>query len=302
MDRITLESDKQALLSDTFEPNQAVISEFKGRENELRMVFAAWMGSRRRPPLCPLMVGEPGVGKNRIVYELAAITGLPLYILQGHEDLTAEDLACSVRFADDVRHRIDYVLSPLVTAMYKGGICFIDEIGKIRPRALSLLVSVLDERRYIDSTLLGERIAAAPTFRFVAATNTGEEHDLPEFIRSRMKPLIHIGFPSKDEITDIIASQAGVSRHYEALLAAFWNLWTARSLGPTPRDVVQLFALAASLCAYRNAGGALLHTRHSGSRYDDARNAALRGSLTAPEIEVEDLQAAFDDLFHQGAT
>jgi len=28
---------------------------------------------------------------------------------------------------------MDYVLSPLVTAMLEGAICFIDEIGKIRP-------------------------------------------------------------------------------------------------------------------------------------------------------------------------
>ena len=81
--------------------------------------------------------------------------------MQGHEDVTAEDLASSVRFRDS-GSGMEYVVSPLVTAMERGAICFIDEIGKIRPRALALLVSVLDERRYIDSTLLGTRIKADP--------------------------------------------------------------------------------------------------------------------------------------------
>jgi len=186
--------EKQVFVS---QPYKAPMTELVGRQDEMEMITAAWMAGPGAMPLSPLLLGEPGVGKNRLVYELAHRTGKELFIFQGHEDVTAEDLACAVRFSDDINRKMDYVVSPLVTAMLVGGICFIDEIAKIRPRALALLVSVLDERRYIDSTLLGERVEAKPGFRFVAATNTAdlEGNALPEFLKSRMRPVISVGYP-----------------------------------------------------------------------------------------------------------
>jgi len=226
-------------------PQWEAFPEIVGREREMRLITAAWMGGGNTPPLSPILVGDPGVGKNRLVYELASRSGRNLFILQGHEDMTAEDLACSVRFSDNGSKGMEYVLSPLTTAMIRGGICFIDEIGKIRPRALALLVSVLDERRYIDSALLGERVYAAPGFRFIAATNTGEINALPEFIRSRMRPVIKVGLPDKVELNSIIKHQfPGVQPYLEHLLDTFWSLWERRGAGgkyPTPREAIHLF-------------------------------------------------------------
>jgi MoxR-like ATPase len=190
-------NNKLVWASEPYKPNTKIMSSFVGRELEMELIMASWIAGSDTLPLSPVLVGEPGVGKNRIVYELARFTGRDLYIFQGHEDITAEDLACTVRFSDDTANLMEYVLSPLVCAMIKGGIFFLDEIGKIRPRALALLVSVLDERRYIDSTLLCERVFAHPGFRFIAATNTGEIGMLPEFIRSRMRPVIKIGHPPR---------------------------------------------------------------------------------------------------------
>jgi len=296
MDRFNLNSGKSVLLCDPYYPNRSMLSTFTGRDKELRAIFASWIATDNYPPLCPLMIGEPGVGKNRIVYELHNITGLNLYILQGHEDITAEDLACAVRFSDGEHGKMDYVLSPLVTAMYKGGICFIDEIGKIRPRALSLLVSVLDERRYIDSTLLGERIEAAKDFRFVAATNSGEENDLPEFIRSRMKPVVKIDHPDRKDIEKIIETQSGVRVHRDELLTAFWDLWRNQDLPPTPRDVIQLFALAATLCCYRNTSGENFLRYDPTHQYTEQRK-RIREKCSHPSIEVQDLNNAFKELY-----
>ncbi|MCH8196077.1 MAG: AAA family ATPase, partial [Chloroflexi bacterium] len=77
---------------------------------------------QRRGPPAHHWPGEPGVGKNRVVYELARRTGKDLYIFQGHEDVTAEDLACAVRFSDYADRKMYYVVSPLVTALLWGGI------------------------------------------------------------------------------------------------------------------------------------------------------------------------------------
>lgn len=172
--------------------------------------------------------------------------------MQGHEGVTAEDIACAVRFSDNGGNGMDDIISPLTTAMLQGSICFIDEIGKIRPRVLALLVSVLDERRYIDSTLLCERIYAAPGFRFIAATNSGEVNTMPEFIRSRLQPVLKIAYPEKAELNTIIGRQFPCAQpQLEELLDTFWALWgilDETNRYPSPRDAIHLFALASSLC------------------------------------------------------
>ena len=271
--------------------------ELVGRLHESKMITAAWIGSSAQPPLCPLLVGEPGVGKNRIVYELSRRTGLDLYIFQGHEDVTAEDMACTVRFSEEAGRTMDYVVSPLVTAMHRGGICFIDEIGKIRPRALALLASVLDDRRYIDSTLLGERVQAHPRFRFIAATNTGETHALPDFIRSRLRPVIEVGHPPKEEVNQIISRQVANEPELEKLLNAFWDLFAGIKRTPSPRDAVHLFALAGSLRAYERSD-AKLSLNGNG---DHARLLDSEASSEAYPISAEHLGEAFRQLYPQEA-
>ena len=219
-------NNKMVWASEPYKPNADIMSTFVGREQEMELIMASWIAGSHSLPLSPVLVGEPGVGKNRIVYELARYTGRDLYLFQGHEDVTAEDLACTVRFSDDTANLMEYVLSPLVCAMLNGGIFFLDEIGKIRPRALALLVSVLDERRYIDSTLLCERVFAHPGFRFIAATNTGEVGLLPEFIRSRMRPVIKIGYPPRQEIEEIIQRKFKKRMdNLDGLVERFWFMW-----------------------------------------------------------------------------
>jgi len=259
MSQITRQiGQKQVYVS---KPYVALTAPLVGRQTEMELITAAWMTGPGRLPLSPLLLGEPGVGKNRLVYELAHRTGKDLFIFQGHEDVTAEDLACAVRFSDDPERRgkMDYIVSPLVTAMLNGGICFIDEIAKIRPRALALLVSVLDERRYIDSTLLGGRGVANERISFVAATNTAdlEGNALPEFLKSRMRPVVPVGYPPKREIEEIVLSRhSRLVDQAENLLTCFWLEWEQINpqTPPTPRDAVYVFDLALSLADFEAVG------------------------------------------------
>lgn len=252
-------SNKLVWASEPYTPNSNYLPAFVGRDKEMEMIMASWIAGPHTLPLSPVLVGEPGVGKNRIVYELARFTNRELYIFQGHEDVTAEDLACTVRFSDDQANLMEYVLSPLVCAMLNGGIFFLDEIGKIRPRALALLVSVLDERRYIDSSLLGERVFAHPGFRFIAATNTGEISMLPEFIHSRMRPVIKIGYSPRQEIEAIINRQfKSRMKNLSSLVERFWFVWD--SIGsnkkpPTPRDAIAVFSMAMSISDFEHREG-----------------------------------------------
>jgi len=255
---------KSAFPSAPFNPRPEFLKGFSGRVKEQNLITAAWLSGSDHLPMSPLLLGGPGVGKNRLVYELARTSGNELYIFQGHEDVTAEDLACSVRFSDNGNMMMDYMLSPLVTAMINGGICFIDEIGKIRPRALALLVSVLDERRYIDSTLLGERVYAHDGFRFIAATNSADINLLPEFILSRMKPLIRVDYPLPAEIDDVIREHfKGMNGEVNRLLDVFWTLWHSNARDHqtlSVRDALNVFGLASKLAAHE------LSSKHHSAR------------------------------------
>ncbi len=254
------------------------------------MVLAAWIAQPGFPRLSPLLVGDAGVGKNRLVYEIARYTGKELFILQGHEDVTAEDLICAVRFSDDPQRKMDYVLSPLATAMLRGGICFIDEIGKLRARALAPLASVLDERRYLDSVLLGERIVAHRGFAFIAATNTSDliGDALPAFIASRLRPTIEIGHPSRAEIDQIVKQRfPRIERrasHGDKLLSRFWQLWRDQrgDSPPSPRDTLYQFGLMLNLADFEGA--------EPGQTFGDTPEAT-----NAPELRH--IEAAFEQLF-----
>lgn len=100
MKTITLNHNKKVMASEPYRPWDRSLPPFVGRLQEMKMATAAWIGGHL-PPMSPLLVGEPGIGKNRLVYELCRRSGLELYILQGHEDVTAEDMACTVRFSDE---------------------------------------------------------------------------------------------------------------------------------------------------------------------------------------------------------
>ncbi len=241
-------------------PYKSPVTELVGREQEMKKILASWLGGHSGLQLSPLLIGEPGLGKNRIVYECARICRKELYIFQGHDDVSAEDLICAVRFSDDPDRKMDYIVSPIVTAMLKGGVCFVDEIAKIRPRALAPLASLLDERRYIDSNLLGERINAHPGFRFIAATNTAdlESNMLPDFIRSRMRPLINVGYPERDEIEKIIRSRFNALHgNGNVLLDLFWRLWREKNgdRPPTPRDSIYIFGYALNIADFEAIEG-----------------------------------------------
>jgi MoxR-like ATPase len=244
--------EKELFMSQPYRPRA---STFVGRDQESALVLASWANSDGRPPLNPLLTGPPGVGKNRLVYECSSLCNQPLCVLQGHEDLTPEDLVCSVRFSDDADRKMDYILTPLVTAMVHGGICLLDELGKMRPKAMAMLSSLLDERRYLDSSLLGLRIKAHPRFRFVAATNTADVDGnvIPDYIISRLFPIVRIGSLSKKEIETVVRAEYRMpGKALEPALEAFWRVHKEAGAQPTPRAALCIFSLASSLAGYRS--------------------------------------------------
>jgi MoxR-like ATPase len=174
------------------------------REDLQNRSLAAWWKMDDLPPLNFRLYGPPGSGKNAMVYRLAQLLKKDLYIITGHQELGPEDIACSATMT--ARRTIEYVASPLFAALWRGGICFFDEIGKAPTSALDPLASVLDDRRTLTSVLAGIHLQAHPDFLFCAALNQNEEEGLglPGFIDERTRPAIQVGYPSLQTVELIL--------------------------------------------------------------------------------------------------
>ena len=191
-------------------PTQIPDFEFIGREEIIERALAAWTCINGSSPLNFRLYGPPGIGKNALVYELARILKKDIYIINGHEELGPEDIACSATMTS--KNTIEYVASPLFAAMLKGGICFFDEIGKAPQSSLDPLASVLDDRRSLTSVLAGIHLNAHPDFLFCSALNEDEETGLglPGFIDERTRPSIYVGYPQLSEIEGILKTRLKV--------------------------------------------------------------------------------------------
>ncbi|MCU7805614.1 MAG: MoxR family ATPase [Candidatus Thiodiazotropha sp. (ex Lucinoma borealis)] len=219
-----------------------------GRNDIIEKALAAWMALGTLPPLNFRLHGPPGVGKNAIVYELARVLGKDLYIINGHEELGPEDIACTATITS--RNTIEYVASPLFAGMYRGSIVFFDEIGKAPPAALDPLASVLDDRRELTSVLAGIRIKANAEFLFCAALNEIEERGvgLPAFLDERTRPAIHVGYPPIATLEQIL--EAHFPDHEKVWARAFTAEFKDDTL--SPRTAITLLGYACRLFQAKN--------------------------------------------------
>src|SRR5579872_4483180 len=170
-----------------------------GQEELMRQLLAAWMVvTDGDMPMNPRLIGKPGVGKTTLAYADAKRMGRDVFIMQATLDTRPEDLLVTpvVEGAGKLR----YVASPLVSAMILGGIVILDEGNRMSEKSWASLAPLLDNRRYVESIVAGIKIRAHPLFRVVATMNDdASTFDLPEYIHSRLQPMILIDFPERHE-------------------------------------------------------------------------------------------------------
>jgi MoxR-like ATPase len=115
-----------------------------------------------------MLYGPPGTGKTALIE--VAYDG-KAYTVMGSDDTERADFEGSyVQTADGAFVWVD---GPLIRAMEEGVPLFVDEIGLISPKVLSLLYAAMDGRQEIRITANPERgiVKAQPGFMVVAATN-----------------------------------------------------------------------------------------------------------------------------------
>ncbi len=174
-------------------------SEWIGQEEPLTQLLACWLsvhaGDR---PLCPRLVGRPGLGKTTLGLAAAKKRGQTAYILQCTADTRPEDLIITPVLGE--KGNIKYQASPLVTAMLTGGVVILDEGNRMSEKSWASLAPLLDDRRSVDSLVAGITIAAHEDFRCVVTMNDDDStFEIPDYIMSRIQPAIELPFPKAED-------------------------------------------------------------------------------------------------------
>jgi len=170
-----------------------------GQQELVLQLHACWsVIDERDVPLSPRLIGKPGVGKTTLAYGAGKQLGRDVYIFQATMDTRPEDLLITPVIADD--RKIQYVASPVVTAMITGGVAILDEGNRMSEKSWASLAPLLDTRRYVESIVAGVKVKAHPDFRFVATMNDdASTFEIPEYIHTRLQPQIFLDFPEREE-------------------------------------------------------------------------------------------------------
>lgn len=121
-----------------------------------------------------LLKGPSGSGKTKIAESISYEFNQPMHSINCSVDLDAEALiGYKTLVQQNGNTQIEFVEGPVVKAMKKGHILYIDEINMAKPETLPILHSVLDHRRMLTNPFTGEVIVAHEDFTVIAAINEG---------------------------------------------------------------------------------------------------------------------------------
>jgi hypothetical protein len=133
-----------------------------------REITESVFGGAKGSPMFALLYGAPGCGKTALV---EAAYGEDVYTLMGTGDTEVADMVGG--YVQTPSGGFEWVDGDLLRAAEEGKVYFIDEIGLIDPKVLSLVYGLMDGRRELTVTANPERgtVKAKEGFYVVAATN-----------------------------------------------------------------------------------------------------------------------------------
>jgi hypothetical protein len=227
-----------------------------GQEELLEQILACWTRvTRDDQPLTPRIVGRPGMGKTTLAQAAAQKLGRPAYIYQCTTDTRPEDLLVTPVLSS--AGKIGYHASPLVTAMVDGGVAILDEANRMPEKSWASLAPLLDHRRYAESIVAGVRIPAHPEFRCCVTMNDdASTYEVPEYMVSRIQPLVAVDFPERDEELQILSYNVDFApSDLLDLTVSFLQEAHRHNLDYSTRDGINVMRYALKLSHARRASG-----------------------------------------------
>ncbi|MFA4964367.1 MAG: AAA family ATPase [Thermoleophilia bacterium] len=267
-----------------------------GRERELAMALAV-VGAGRHL----LLEGPVGVGKTTVGLAVCGHLGRATLRVDGDDRYSESKLTGwfdpPLVLQQGYREE-SFFAGPLVEAMRRGCVLFINELNRMPEQVQNVLLPALDER-LIEVPSIGE-VHAAEGFQVVATQNPAEyiaTGHLSEALRDRFEHLA-LDYQPAGEEADIVATVTG--SHDAELVAGAVRLTRATRRDPrfrkgaSVRGAIATVAIAADLHA---AAG--LDARGGVSR-ETLRRAAEAALTTRVDLRDDidtDLAATLDELF-----
>ncbi|PAD68130.1 hypothetical protein CHH83_15145 [Bacillus sp. 7586-K] len=171
-----------------------------------------------------LLKGPTGSGKTKLAETLSYLFQQPMHSINCSIDMDAEALLGFKTIANrNGETTIDFVPGPVVKAMDRGHLLYIDEINMAKPETLPILNGVLDYRRMITNPFTGDVIKGNEHFGVIAAINEGYVGTVPlnEALKNRFV-VIDVPYIQGHELKQVLAQQSSLEN--EQLINTFTRL------------------------------------------------------------------------------
>lgn len=177
-----------------------------GRKSELEKIRPCLMAKKN-----VLLEGPVGVGKTFLALSVTEDLKLPVFRIDGDNRFTEQKLVgffdpplvLKKGYCEDT-----FVSGPLIEAMQKGGVLFINELNRLPEGVQNVLLPAIDERKIVVPRL-GE-VQASPKFLVIATQNPKEfvaTSHLSEALLDRFE-LIVLDYQSEEEEIGIVSQTA----------------------------------------------------------------------------------------------
>nr|WP_245153855.1 MoxR family ATPase [Jeotgalibacillus proteolyticus] len=157
-----------------------------------------------------LLKGPTGSGKTKLAETISELFNQPMYSINCSIDLDAEAMLGYKTIEQiDGRSSITFVEGPVIQAMKKGQLLYIDEINMAKPETLPILNGVLDYRRTITNPFTNETVTAKEGFGVISAINEGYVGTVPlnEALKNRFI-VIDVPYIQGETLRKVITAQS----------------------------------------------------------------------------------------------
>lgn len=171
-----------------------------------------------------LLKGPTGSGKTKLAETLSNLFHQPMHSINCSIDMDAEALLGFKTIENqNGLTSIEFVSGPVVKAMKRGHLLYIDEINMAKPETLPILNGALDYRRMITNPFTGEVIKANEGFGVIAAINEGYVGTVPlnEALKNRFI-VIDVPYIQGEELKQVLQDQSKLTD--QKLLTIFTKL------------------------------------------------------------------------------
>ncbi|WP_099352999.1 ATP-binding protein [Fredinandcohnia onubensis] len=159
-----------------------------------------------------LLKGPTGSGKTKLAETISQLFQQPMYSINCSVDLDAEALLGYKTIQEhDGKMKIEFVSGPVINAMKKGYLLYIDEINMAKPETLPILNGVLDYRKMITNPFTAEVVRAENGFGVIAAINEGYVGTVPlnEALKNRFV-VIEVPYIQGETLKQVLQSQTAL--------------------------------------------------------------------------------------------